>query len=300
MDEKDLNRALSSVLGWTPEMFGRANFDDELVEYIRRWQQEANLAEANGVCDERTYSAYLSRKVEQSGADELRDASAPGGDALLKVKGEQVVARAKAVWLEGIVDPPSASSAYAKSRARIDGFIRGADGLHWTWEDPYIKDGDFKWCGAFASHAWAVAGVKGSLRKRFFSSTYRLDRYGQYKSIDESPAESAPATGKRKYLQLNEKSGVSDVLAFGPRPGDILLVGGTTSAYGAHITVIERFVPEKACFVTLEGNASGNAPNGGWVEGVIRRERPIGLGESKPRSTYHARRLIRPSLQDLV
>lgn len=302
METSKKNELYASLLGWTPAMFGVSGFDDMLAEAIAAWQQRVGLS-VNGVCDQASYSAWLTDKLKTQTAGsrnaQLR-APAAQADSPLKEAGERAVQYAKAIWMEQIIDPPNDSDMYAPSRVRINQFVRGPEGLNWTWQDEYREDGDLAWCGAFVAYAWGRAGLKRELRKTYFSSTHRLNCYGQYKPFNgESVTVPEDPEVRRKWLSLKANSGSADVLEFDPRPGDILLVGGMSSAYGSHVTLIESFDAKDESFITLEGNAHGKWPNGSQVEGVVRCRRPIGLYRSQPDTTYHARRLIRPSILDL-
>ena len=61
--------------------------------------------------------------------------------------------------------------------------------------NPYERNGDFAWCGAFAAYCWS--SLKLDIRKRTFPSTYRLWRDWQSRRIPTA----------------------------GMRPGDIVVVG---------------------------------------------------------------------------
>lgn len=197
--------------------------------------------------------------------------------------GQLAILRAQEQWARGIWDPRRSEQGPGAKWARneIDGYIR--HGLGWTWEPPYAGDGDFEWCGAFA--AWCWRGVRPALRKTYFASTYRLDRYARYGSVN---GEKNRGTG-RLLADLDERS---TSLPFEPRAGDILLIGPAGSGYGKHICLVESYAG--GVFKTIEGNGTGVAPTGQRWQGVVRAERKLG-GDG-----WHARRLIRPSAEDLV
>ena len=224
-------------------------------------------------------------------------------NASLEDMGVIAVCEAKLAWLKNIIDlPPTGTATYEPCRSAIDEMIRTKRGLDWSWQQPYRDN--YEWCGAFAAFAWRAAGLARDLRYHFWSSTYRLDLFGHYKRFDtvDNPA---PPQGqaRRQLVELDEHSGPMDArFAFDdpPRPGDVLLVGGKNTGYGKHVTVVESYDDATGVFTTLEGNATGPGPSGGVRHGVIRHQRKVGLLSSQPPTTYHARRLIRPALLDLV
>jgi hypothetical protein len=200
----------------------------------------------------------------------------------LETEGRNALARAVQEWNGEVYDPAkSADGPHARdSKSAISGYIQ--HGLGWTWEPPYAGDGDFEWCGAFAAYCWL--SIKPALRKTYFASTYRLDRFARYGSVN---GEKNKGSG-RLLAELGEHS---KSLPWEPRAGDILLIGPAGSGYGKHICLVESF--SKGVFYTLEGNGTGLAPNGKRWQGVVRGERKLG-GDG-----WHARRLIRPSVEDL-
>lgn len=231
-------------------------------------------------------------------------------DLILKESGERAIERGLAAWSRDIIDPPSRSindSNFDSDRAEIDSYIRNGLLLGGT-QNPktfkYEKDGDFEWCGAFAAHCWEPF-VAADLRRLYFPSTYRLDCYGRYvagfqtaNAKDVWSRFPKPAQGERKYARLNSMSTVEDVEKFGPRAGDILLVGTSTGlAYGAHITLVERWDPVAKVFHTIEGNGTGIGPDGKRRQGVVKAQRP--LGGPNPSRNYHALRLVRPGINDI-
>lgn len=194
-------------------------------------------------------------------------------------------------WSRGIMDPTRKAftdPAFADDRAFIDSCIRTPDGLGWARCSALVKeyrwDGDFEWCGAFAAYCWS-GSVRLDVRKRYFPSTYRLDRYGQHRRAFLESVPAVTADQRRQYLSFD-----GDALSideFGPRAGDILVVNG--KGYGQHITIVERWDPIRCEFETVEGNATGRGPQGERYQGVVRQTRPLAV----------CRRLIRPGLCDL-
>lgn len=242
--------------------------DDELTEKLN----EKFYGETLGSMAIRLMSMlYRMQKDELKEVVEMTDK--------LKEAGEKAVAAAKEFWNQDIIDPSSKDHSEKGDRSRkfIDSIIRTGAGLNWTWEEEYKGDGDFAWCGAFVAACWAKSGLKLAIREKDLASTYRIDRFGQ-------------GNNDRKYTKCESSEAIK---AFGPRPGDIMLVG--EKGYGTHITLIERVVvdsdpKEHPLLVTIEGNGFGKGPDETKREGVIR----------KTRSLSDARRIIRPALTDLV
>ena len=197
--------------------------------------------------------------------------------------GIDAIERATGEWQNAIYDPPRAATSIndLMSKNSIDRYIR--KGLSWTWEPPYAGDGDFEWCGAFAAYCWQA--IRPSLRKTYFASTYRLDRYARYGSVN---GEKNRGSG-RLLAEFDEHS---TSLPWEPRAGDILTIGPAGSGYGKHICLVESYAD--GVFKTLEGNSHGRSPSGKTWQGVIRSERNLGG------AGWHARRLIRPSPEDLI
>jgi hypothetical protein len=232
-------------------------------------------------------------------------------DSVLRQAGERALERAIAAWNRDIIDPPSQSIRdvqFDPDRAEIDGYIRNAvllGGVQYPKVFRYTKDGDYEWCGAFAAHCWEPF-IHADLRQLYFPSTYRLDCYGRYVAGFQTPNAQAvakkyskPAEGARKHMKLSHTSKVEEVNAFAPRAGDILLVGTSNGpAYGAHVTLVEKWDPHTKVFHTVEGNGTGLGPDGKRRQGVVRAERP--LGSASPTKLYHALRLIRPGITDFT
>jgi peptidoglycan hydrolase-like protein with peptidoglycan-binding domain len=209
-------------------------------------------------------------------------------DEQLAQAGRQAILNAASWWQRDIYDPAADDKSVAAnaSRKAIDLMIQ--TGLRWTWEPPYAGDGSFEWCGAFAALCWN--GIRASLRRDFYASTYRLDRYASYQPI-ENAQNPRPTQGPyRQIVYLDEKS---RSLPFTPREGDIILIGPAGSGYGKHICLVEKYDAVKRVFHTYEGNGTGTGPNGERQHGVIRGIRAL------DGSGWHVRRLIRPSALDL-
>lgn len=209
--------------------------------------------------------------------------------ARLAAAGESALAKATELWLADIYDPQRKDTGTdaAFSRKHIDSMIR--NGLGWTWEPPYAGDGAFEWCGAFAATCWP--GIKPDLRKTYFASTYRLDRYARGGSVNGEKN----AKGERLLIELDEHS---DALPEA-RPGDILTIGPAGSGYGKHICIVENVAGN--IISTLEGNGTGLGPDFKRRQGVVRGKRALGMrGMKALAATWHARRLIRPAPDDLL
>ena len=222
--------------------------------------------------------------------------------------GQQALDRARIAWELGIVEPRKAGE-NAESAKWIDSIIRTDEGLGWSWLPRHESFESFEWCGAFAAHAWQ--SVDQAQRKTYFSSTARLEAWARYVPMFGTTAEKqlmarfpkpAAFEFQRKRLVLDETSTPDQVTAWAPMPGDILIVGAVGSKMGTHITIVERWDPVRGVFHTIEGNARGRFASGGYEgrQGVVRQERKVGLAPSEPRKNYHARRVLRPSVLDLV
>lgn len=290
-----VNQRFADRLGWTPADLGASGFGADLEEAIRG-QQRALGVVVDGVFGPVTYAAHQAHLASEL---DLARAAAPTD---LELAGRRALVEARLLWLRGVIDPPTAAPAYAASRAVIDALIRSRDGLGWTWEPPYQHDDNFEWCGTLAAWAWRAAGLALALRKKYFASCYRLDRYGRYAAIDDHPASPRPATDPRRWLRLDQHASPEDAWFDDddpPRAGDILLVGPAQGNYGKHICLVERFDAAAGTLTTIEGNGTGRLPSGARAHGIVRAQRPIGLGPDEPLTRYHARRLIRPSIHDL-
>ena len=170
-------------------------------------------------------------------------------------------------WLRKVREPPKGDASI------IDGYIRRT-GLGWPngkkppGRGPYERNGDFAWCGAFAAHCLAAAGLDPAVRKKVMPSTYRIWQY---------------ATDKGLFVDGH------------PEPGDIVLVGPKKSRWGAHITICRSFDPDTRRVLTVEGNAKGQWPDDTRQEGVIHHARPLSAASDR---TYRVRFVVRLPLED--
>lgn len=296
------NRVYAKHLGWKPTDLGATDFNTLLVTLIAA-QQQIIGTDVDGVCGPKTYSGILAHRQAQLMVD---IGAAPHTDEKLRLAGALVVCELKRAWLTDILDLPAETSPdYERCRSFIDDLIRTPAGIHWYWEQPYPSG--YKWCGTFAAKGWAAARVPAPVRQKFFSSTYRLDRWFRYLPIDNDPKwqNKPPFTAgpMRKIVELNETSKPTDAF-FGPgdppRAGDIGLVGpsGSKLSYGQHVVVVEHFDAASGIVTTLEGNGTGLDPHGVRQHGVVRAQRTVGLQGANPQ-TYHVRRLGRPGLHDI-
>jgi hypothetical protein len=150
----------------------------------------------------------------------------------------EAIKRAQAEWALNVREPEE----------RIDTYIRSSAGLHWSWEEPYVKNGQFAWCGAFASFCYTK--VRPLIRKKIFPSCYRLHTNWAKTS---------------RYIHPDNL-----------RAGDIVVVySGKRAVQGDHITlcVDASEYLSTGSITTIEGNAHGTLGDGSRGEGVITRER---------------------------
>jgi hypothetical protein len=299
------NRVYATRLGWKPSDFGAPvnDFSPGLVTSIELAQKFLGVS-IDGVAGPATFSALLEKQQRVL----LDGLSLKTGDDKLIDAGMIALYENKIWWMrnDGIFDLPAHSNPnYTRCRDFIDATIRTDVGINWAWEEPYEANtsgqGNYEWCGAYASRGWRKAGLKLTIAKDYFSSNYRLDRMARYQQINEHTLNPRPSQGPyRRILELNEKSPVQSVVQFGPRMGDLLLVGPVNSAYGKHVCMVEGFDEKTGEFITIEGNGTGDGPDGGRRHGVVRARRPVGLRPGMKPTVYHARRLIRIAPSDLI
>ena len=157
----------------------------------------------------------------------------------------KAIERAEAEWERDVTEPE-----YEGDYERINAYIKGRDGLGWSWEKDYIKNGQFSWCGAFAAFCYGSA-LKAEIRKKIMPSCYRLqNNWGRSARLRDGEA---------------------------PMLGDIVVVFTDDShspSQGNHITLCVGVPDDAGNFPTIEGNAKGEGPHG-RIEGVIKRERSL-------------------------
>ena len=154
----------------------------------------------------------------------------------------RAIKRAKAELDLVVKDPCDRISIYIG-----DNVNKSTQGLGWTWLDPYTRNGQFAWCGAFA--AMCYTEVRMQIRKKIFPSCYRL--YSNWSNtsrhIDPSKVQA----------------------------GDLVVVyTSKRSVQGDHITLcVDARTINDGYIKTIEGNAHGTLGDGTQGEGVITRER---------------------------
>jgi len=149
----------------------------------------------------------------------------------------EALKRAEGEWARVVKEPD----------ARIDDYIRSRDGIGWSWEKPYVRNGQFAWCGAFASFCFTA--VKFPIRQKIFPSCYRL-----YKN----------------WSNTSRHIPIENMMA-----GDIVVVfSSKRSVQGDHITIATSSI-ENGEFTTVEGNAHGTLGDGLYGEGVVKNTRKV-------------------------
>jgi hypothetical protein len=145
-------------------------------------------------------------------------------------------------------------------KARIDEYIRGPQGLVWSWlkGSPlnYGEDSKFNWCGAFA--AFVYQDVHKKNRVSDFASTNRLWNWseGNERRIPISPSFVEPG----------------DIVLVGPDTG-WTSPGGVRKKYGRHVAIVESVDAANRLVNTIEGNTIGEQPDGKKRKGVGKDQR---------------------------
>ena len=67
-------------------------------------------------------------------------------------------------WDNNVTEPE-----YNGDWQRINTYIKGADGIGWTWESDYVRNGQFAWCGAFA--AFCYTKIRSKIRSKTIDSS---------------------------------------------------------------------------------------------------------------------------------
>ena len=186
----------------------------------------------------------INRELNQLSIDLPDDLRKPRGEKVVpNERVETVLERSENEFNRFVTEPE-----YDGDYQRINAYIQGEDGLGWSWESDYTRNGQFAWCGAFA--AFCYAAINATIRKQVFASCYRL---------------SANWSGTKRHRET------SDIL-----PGDIVVVFTSdkqSPSYGNHITIALESPDENGDFKTVEGNAHGESCKETQVEGVIHRSR---------------------------
>ncbi len=158
----------------------------------------------------------------------------------------QAIKRALAQWGLDVTEPEAGGDFNP-----INAYIKSMDGIGWTWEDDYVRNGQFAWCGAFAAFAYGPRFSLG-IRKKIMPSCYRL---------------------MANWASTPRHRDPDEIMT-----GDVVVVwtsGKQTPAQGNHITLALTSPDDDGSFDTIEGNAKGNGPDGRWREGVSTRTRNI-------------------------
>ena len=220
----------------------------DLIERAR--QLEAQLLDLQSGADEQADRIrHLRREVAAMALDLPAGEGRMGESALtshIKLAAASALERAQAEFKLNVTEPGLGGRS-----DRITAYIRGDEGLQWSWEKPYTKNGQFAWCGAFAAQCWS--SLLPQIRKKTLPSTYRLWRDWQARRVEPSSL----------------------------RPGDIVVVFNDSATeadrekkpYGQHITLCRELTDGK--FSTFEGNARAYGPDGKYREGVGTRERVL-------------------------
>ena len=156
------------------------------------------------------------------------------------------IKRSEAEWEKNVTEPNGGGD-----WRQINLYIKSLDGLGWTWEDDYVKNGQFAWCGAFASFVYGDE-VNLNVRKNTFPSCYRMSRDWTNSS------------------RVQSKESIF--------PGDIITVYTSedqSPSYGNHIVIALSQLNDQGEFHTIEGNAHGIGPDQTWREGVSKRTRNL-------------------------
>lgn len=262
---------------------GKLNID-HITELVTSFQEKNNLKVDGAAGDGETIPAIIRSMTARMASGTIPD----GLEDAVQI----VLAEADRLWRLDVVD----SLKDKRSCQIIDMLIRSASGIGWTWEPFYA--GNFEWCGTFAAACWAQAGIPLETRHIYFSSTYRLDRWARYQEVSNHKNQKPVNGPHRIIIDLDENSTVQSLNGFVPRAGDILLVGPKGTAYGKHITIVQKFDNTTGVFYTYEGNGGGVGPRNDQRQGIVRAGRPLGMGRFAAK--YHARRLIRPAPHDLT
>lgn len=162
----------------------------------------------------------------------------------------------------------------------IDDCIRGPLGLGWSSAEvgagarpkwPYVRNGQFAWCGAKVARCFGEAGLRADIRRKHFASTYRLWKF---------------AKGTPRWIRPEDI-----------QPCDVPVVGPDGDADGAHVTFCTEVRAHG--IETFEGNAMGTGPDGDRYEGVVKQYRPF-AAHAKTARTYRVIFGFRPLPEDYI
>jgi len=206
--------------------------------------------------------------------------------------GQRALDEAHRLFALDVWDPPASlhNEAAERSRGVINEVLTSAG---WLWEVPYKGDGQVEWCGLFAGACWHAAGLDPKWLATYFASTYRIDTWARYDSFNAQHPNPRPPADVQPRLIASFNQASSSV-PWMPMPGDILMIGDGSPAFGDHITIVESYVDETKTFTTISGNGVGIGPDGKRRQGIVRSTAKVGGGG------YCARRLVRPAPCDIV
>ena len=224
-----------------------------------------------------------------------------------KSRGQIVIDEALAQLKLGVKEP---TKLFKNGASNIDGYIR-ITGLQWetadaiTWKKfaAYIRNGMFQWCGAFAAHCYAAAGLKLDIRRFFFPSATRLYDKGPKGVWAGQPHDTL--THPERIIREEDMNDIDRIYVL---PGDLLVMGYFRNGkpVPSHIGIAYKYSPRSTDsnlrILTIEGNASGYSY--GWdergfkaesqYEGVVMQERKLFPSEGE----YGILRVIRPIEED--
>jgi len=223
-----------------------------------------------------------------------------------KSRGQLVLDEALAQLKLGVKEP---TKLFKNGASNIDGYIR-TTGLQWetadaiTWKKfaAYIRNGMFQWCGAFAAHCYAAAGLKLDIRRFFFPSATRLYDRGP-KGVWAGEVDNTFL----RPLRILQEDDMNDIDRIYVGPGDLLVMGYVRNGkpVPSHIGLAYKYSPRSTngnMLLTIEGNAHGYSF--GWdergfkaetqYEGVVMQERKLFPDEGE----YGILRVIRPIEKD--
>jgi len=101
MDDKDFyNESSSAKLGWEPQWFGCEDFDDDLVEAIKKFQKKNRLG-ADGLCGPGTFRVLYNERMAD--IEDFRPSSASSGEKFIVSNGDYFPIEWPKVklWFEG-------------------------------------------------------------------------------------------------------------------------------------------------------------------------------------------------------
>lgn len=206
----------------------------------------------------------LHRAISQMGLDlrALEVETRPERNVYTSPQSLEAIKRAEAEWQLNVTEPE-----YDGDWQRINTYIKSSEGLGWSWEADYTKNGQFSWCGAFAAFAYGRS-VLPSIRQKIFPSCYRL----------------WSSWGKTSRCRDGEQPQIGDIVT-------VFTSDAQSPVQGNHIVLVTSAPDDMGLFNTIEGNAHGEGPDGDMIEGVIKRQRSMD-------SVAHIYRLLSEDFED--